>query len=168
MVSERIDYTGLDLTIVCEQHRPMLETAARQGLSYRLIGNRTGSYLYNIFDLARAGERFDLIYFDGHHTMYVDAGPLVIAAGLLAPDGIFIVDDVDWSLARLARDMYVSYTQWNFYRNHYNFDQYEPAQIRECPMQALVDVVMIGQLGFETHPELACQRKAVLRRRAVR
>lgn len=168
MLSDGIAYTGLDLSLVCDRHRPVLEAAARQGLSYRLIGNRAGSYLYNVFDLARAGETFDLIYFDGHHTMYVDAGPLLIAAGLLKPDGIFVVDDVDWSLSRLARDMYVSRTQWSFYRNHYDFEQYEPAQIRECPMQALVDVVMVGQLGFEIHPELACQRKAVLRRRAGR
>ena len=168
MVADGIAYTGLDLTIVCEHHRPMLEAAARQGLAYRLIGNRAGSYLYNVFDLARAGETFDLIYFDGHHTMYVDAGPLAIAAGLLAPDGILVVDDVDWSLSRLALEMYLSYPVWNFYRNHYDFDQYEPAQIRECPMQALVDVVLVKQLGFEIHPELACVRKAVLRRRLTR
>jgi predicted O-methyltransferase YrrM len=168
MLANGVRYTGLDLSVVCDRHRSVLETATRYGLSYRLIGNRAGSYLYNIVDLARAGETFDLIYFDGHHTMYVDAGPLVIAAGLLAPDGIFVVDDIDWSLSMRARDMYVSHEQWNFYRSHYDFDQYEPAQIRECPMQALVDVVLIGQLGFALDPELTCMRKAVLCRPTTR
>jgi SAM-dependent methyltransferase len=167
MVQNRVAYTGLDLSIVCERHRPMLQTASHQGLAFRLIGNRAGSYLYNLVDLVRAGETFDLIYFDGHHTMYVDAGPMAIAAGLLRPDGIFVVDDIDWSLTKLARDMYVSYRQWHFYRGHYDFDQYEPAQIRECPMQVLVDTLLIAQLGFVIDPTLKCLRKAVLRRGAA-
>jgi SAM-dependent methyltransferase len=163
MVACGVSYCGLDLEVICARHRGVLEAAAGMGLSFRLIGNRAGSYLYNLVDLARAGETFDVIYFDGNHTMYIDAGPLVIAATLLAPDGILVVDDIAWSLSRLARDMYVSYGQWRFYRQHYNFEMYEPAQIRECHIGVLVDEILKRQLGFVADRELSCIGKAVLR-----
>ena len=168
MIAHDIAYTGLDFAWVCERHQPALEAAVRQGLKFRLLGNRTGTYLFNLVELARAGERFDAIYFDGHHTMYVDAGPLLVAASLLAPDGILAIDDIAWSLSLVARNMYFSYQQWAFYRQMYNFDLYEPAQVRENHIGMLVDAVLVGRIGFVPDPALACLGKAVLRRGADR
>jgi predicted O-methyltransferase YrrM len=164
MVTHRIAYTGLDFAAVCERHRPALELAHGHGLAFRLFGNRAGSYLYNLFELARAGESFDIIYFDGHHTMYVDAGPLLLATTLLEPDGVLVVDDIDWSLATVAHNMYFSYAQWTIYRAMYDFDAYEPAQLRERHIGLLVDEILIKRLGFVPDAALTTPNKAVLRR----
>jgi predicted O-methyltransferase YrrM len=166
MLMHGIAYTGLDFDDVCARHRPDLEEAHRRGLSFRLIGNRAGSYLYNLFDLMRAGETFDVIYFDGHHTMNVDAGPLLVASMLLEPDGILVIDDVAWTLSQVARNMFLYYREWLFYRRIYDFDLYEPNQLREPHIGLLVDQVLIRRLGFVADPALALPGKAVLRRGA--
>ncbi len=168
MISNQIAYTGLDFTTVCERHRPVLEAARGYGLSFRLIGNAAGSYLYNLFDLARADESFDLIYFDGHHTLYVDAGPLLLATTMLNPDGILVVDDIDWSLSTVAHNMYFSYDQWTFYRSIYDFDAYDARQARERHIGLLVDEVLIKRFGFVPDESLAVPNKAVLRRGSAR
>ena len=72
----------------------------------------------------------------------------------------------DWSLATVAHNMYFSYPQWTFYRPIYDFEAYEPAQLREPHIGLLVDHILVKRLGFVRDAGLAVRGKAVLRRRS--
>ena len=106
-----ISYTGLDFDEICKNHASVL---ADQGITdLEFIGNRVGSYLYNLIRLRRKGRMFDVIYLDGHHTKYIDFAAAF--AFPLKPNGV-IADDEKESGAK------EKFEREEFYKDLYDFD----------------------------------------------
>lgn len=58
------------------------------------LGNAAGAFLFNLIRLARNRETFDIVYLDGHHSIYVDLAAAIAAVRLLRPSALFLFDDV--------------------------------------------------------------------------
>ncbi|RZN13934.1 hypothetical protein CWO89_39045 [Bradyrhizobium sp. Leo170] len=89
-----IHYVGLDFEHVCAERRADLAAAGIADRDIRFLGNRVGTYLFNLIRLARNRETFDIIYLDGNHSIYVDLAAAIAAVRLLKPGSLFLFDDV--------------------------------------------------------------------------
>ncbi|WP_128932079.1 hypothetical protein [Bradyrhizobium zhanjiangense] len=92
-----INYVGLDFEHVCAERRARLSAAGIVNRNIRFWGNHLGTYLFNLVRLARHYERFDIIYLDGDHSLYVDFAAAIAAVRLLKPCGLFLFGDVRFS-----------------------------------------------------------------------
>lgn len=123
-----IHYTGMYFDDVCARHLQQLRDWQLDE-NCRTIGNhRDGSYLFNLVDLLRSGERFDFIYFDGHHTLNVDAAPMLVCGLLIEENGLLSLDDYNWSLSSQE----INLKSMGHYDGVYNFLEYSAAQ-RSAP-----------------------------------
>ena len=169
MLAKGISYTGVDFAAVAEDHLQRLQAA---GLGaeladgrIRFITNSKGSYNYNLLKLVRAGERFDLIYLDGHHTLDVDVQAAVWAARMLKRGGLMAVDDINWTLMKIARMMHERLQSWLIYGQVYDLSRYTTEEMAERNMQTIVNEVLIPVFGFERVENLSQPGWAVLRRK---
>lgn len=143
-----VSYTACDFQMVCDHHCSELE---RQGVDVSRImfaSNRVGTYSWTLFEMLQRGKQFDIIYLDGHHTFYVDLPALSLAHYLLKPGGVFVVDDIVWSLDFLTANMYRSFDEWHFYRKIYNFGDYSAEQRGLPHMKMVVEELLLGRLHY--------------------
>lgn len=139
-----IRYTGLDFQRICEARRADLHATGLAGNNFRFIGNRSGTYLFNLIRLGRAGERFDIAYLDGSHSLNVDFAAAVATVPLVKPGGLFLFDDVRFTFATKqlipSTEMYV---------DDGIEDCYEPSEMAEPHVKIIVYEYMIPVFGFE-------------------
>lgn len=149
LMQERgVAYTACDFAGVCRFHESVLQ---RQGIDTGKItfaGNRVGTYSWTLFEMLRRGEQFDVVYLDGHHTFYVDLPALLLAHQLLKPGGLFLVDDVDWTLDFLKGNMLRSFGEWYIYRRAYDFAEYEPAERALPHIKLMVEAFLVERYGY--------------------
>lgn len=149
MISSSIDYTGCDFEQVCQYHKAILESEGLLKNHIHFLGNTTGTYARTLFDMLCEGRRFSMVYLDGAHTFYIDLPAFYLAHALLEPGGYFLVDDINWTLSSLKRNMWREFEQWLFYHRIYNFNEYTPEQQNEKAIKLLAEEVLIKQHGYE-------------------
>lgn len=143
-----IHYTGIDFEDVCQRHMGQLQNWGLNQNS-RTIGNhRDGSYLFNLIDILRAGEKFDFIYFDGHHTINVDAAPILVCGLLTKKSGFLSLDDYNWSLTAQKSNI----EAMPHYDGVYNFSEYTEAQ-QSKPHIRIIAEALLGPL-FDLTPQM--------------
>ena len=133
-----IAYTGVDFSKVCALHADTLRGRGLLTGRHRYLGNDAGSPNFNLIGLLDAGERFDLVYFDLHHTLNVDLGPAVLATLLVADGGLIAFDDMQWTLAN-ARDVLLADP---FYAAMYDFDAYTAEEQGRPHVKVIVESVL--------------------------
>lgn len=140
-----ISYTGLDFEAVCTTHAQTLADEGISGLEF--IGNRVGTYLYNLIRLQRESRKFDVIYLDGHHTMYTDFPAAFACIPLLKPGGVIAFDDVRWSLGVKEKNLKES----EFYKDIYDFSLYEQDEKDERHIEVIIKEYLIPMFGLEIY-----------------
>lgn len=134
----KISYTGMDFEDVCRRHMGQLQSWSLDD-SCRTVGNhREGSYLFNLIDMLRAGEKYDFVYFDGHHTMNVDAAPILVCAMLTRPGGLLSLDDYNWSMAGQKHNL----DTMPHYEGVYNFAEYTEAQLATPHVRIIAEALL--------------------------
>lgn len=143
-------YTACDFGDVCELHQRMIKSASvLNGLDARFLDNRHGgTYAWTLFELAARGETFDIIYLDGHHTFYIDAPALVLGHILLKPGGVYLLDDISWTLMFMRNQLATSFDEWRFYRKMYDFSLYDEAQQRLPHVRMLAETILLNKFGY--------------------
>jgi SAM-dependent methyltransferase len=144
-----MSYTGCDFIAVCDSHAKVIERQLGSVPNLRLLGNTRGTYAWTLMELMRDGERFDIIYLDGHHTFYIDLPAFILADFLLSAGGTFCVDDLSWTLDFLSGDMAQRFDEWLFYHDVYDFSQYTDAQRAMPHIDLIVGEIMVKKLGYE-------------------
>jgi len=146
MSEHGISYTGCDFQLVCDNHENIIEKQADfKPDKIRFLPNQVGTYAWNLFELLKKNEQFDVIYLDGHHTFYVDFPALMLAHYLLKEDGYLIIDDISWTLRFMKNQLMNSFSGWLFYRKIYNFSDYERAQQDIPHMDMMTRTILIGK-----------------------
>lgn len=160
-----ITYTGLDFARVCDRHKR--ELAAKQvPLEHiRYLGNTVGTYSWTLFELVEAGEQYDAIYLDGHHTFYIDLPALLLADRLLKPGGMLILDDTAWDLTYLIRNMRRSLAQWTFYHHIYSLSDYTKAQRAKAHIGMIADTLFLKEGSYTKEESGVANDWWVLRKR---
>ena len=139
-------YTGCDFQSVCDKHRAILEKVGDIELcDIRFVANKVGTYSWNLFEMVKNNERFDVVYLDGHHTFYVDLPALVLGHYLLKPGGYYLVDDIQWTLDFMKGQLVNMFDEWLFYRRMYNFSDYTDIQKRIAHVDMMVKTILIDQ-----------------------
>jgi len=161
LVDKNISYTGMDFEPVCKMHKDQVVENNLPDDNITYIDNRVGTYLYNLIRLKRSRRKFDLIYLDGHHTMYVDFPAAMAVVPLLADSGYFVLDDVTWTLARKEESLAKS----EFYQDIYDFNLYTEEEKREAHIKIIIDEYLIPEFGFEIVDKLSVPSWIVLRRK---
>lgn len=154
-----IRFTGLDFQEVCDTHDAERDRLEIPKDRMRYIGNHTGTYLYNLIRLKREGAKFDLIYLDGHHTMYVDFAAAMACIPLLNPGGFIAFDDVTWNLAEKEKSLSNS----EFYKDMYDFDIYTPEEKAEAHICVIANEYFRDGFGFEEDAEFSAENWKLLR-----
>jgi hypothetical protein len=157
-----MSYTGFDFANVCELHRQSLQAQGIDATRINFVSNARGTYSWNLAYFVNARKQFDAIYFDGHHTFYVDFPAALLCTFLLRPGGTIVFDDYSWTLSYIARAMYRSFGAWRIYRNIYDLTQYDPDQVRTPHIRMIVHI-LIGKMGFVRDEELSLPDWVVLR-----
>jgi len=159
-----IAYSGCDFEEVCRTHQAALAQNGLNPEDFRYLSNKVGTYSWTLMELVNKGDKFDLIYLDGHHTFYVDLPAAFLAHFLLPPGGYLFLDDIDWTLEFLKGNMYRFYGEWALYRNAYDFSDYDEQQQRINHIRMIAESVMIGQLGYVKDTERSVEGWWVLRK----
>jgi SAM-dependent methyltransferase len=150
MATNAIAYTACDFVHVCDMHAQRIRDAAVANVNIRFLGNSArGSYSWTLFELLQKGETFDIIYLDGHHTFYVDAPALMLAHLLLKPGGIFMLDDITWTLAFGRSVRLKSFQEWRFFRGVYDSSSQYDARQQQLPhIGIMAQTILIEQLKY--------------------
>ncbi|GEA03267.1 hypothetical protein KUL17_21640 [Alteromonas sp. KUL17] len=154
-----IQYTGLDFQTVCDEHQATLTKEGVTDLEF--IGNSVGTYLYNLIRLQRLGRKFDVIYLDGHHTMYTDFPAAFACMPLLKEGGVIAFDDVRWTLANKEKNLKNS----EFYKEMYDFSLYEQSEKEERHIEVIIKEYLIPMFDMSIYEKyslpswIALQRK---------
>jgi predicted O-methyltransferase YrrM len=159
-----IAYSGCDFEEVCRIHQAALSRNGMNAADFRFLSNKVGTYSWTLMELVNKGEKFDLIYLDGHHTFYVDLPAAFLAHFLLPPGGYLFLDDIDWTLESLRNNMYRFYGEWALYRKAYDFSEYDQEQQRQDHIRMIAESVMIGQLGYLKDTERSLEGWWVLKK----
>lgn len=149
MKSLGISYVGCDFEGVCKSHERELKIKDTDTSLITFRSNFTGTYAWTLFEMVKAGEQYDVIYVDGHHTFYIDLPAMLLADQLLKPGGYLLVDDIFWTLDFLKENMKRSLSQWYFYRTMYNFSEYTPEQRALPHMRLIAEDILMKKLGYE-------------------
>lgn len=163
-----MSYTGCDFKTVCDFHAKVIAQQLGSVPNLRLLGNTRGTYAWTLMELMRDGERFDIIYLDGHHTFYIDLPAFILADFLLSAGGTFCVDDLSWTLDFLSGNMAQRFDEWSFYHHAYDFSEYTEAQRAMPHIDLIVGEIMVKQLGYEVLERDREADWAVLRKPPVR
>lgn len=164
IVANRISYTACDFRDVCKAHQLELKLAGIDLSGVRFACNIVGTYAWTLFEMLERGETFDLIYLDGHHTFYVDLPAFALAHHLLRPGGYIVVDDIQWTLMLLKRNMVRRFTTWCFYKNMYDFSDYTPVQAAEPHLKRIAEKLLLGLNGYSLAREYSGEWWWVLRK----
>ena len=150
MADAGVRYHASDFQHVCDEHeRAIRATPGLEHLDYRFLGNnRGGTYSWTLFDLLREKEQFDVIYLDGHHTFYVDCPAVVLGHLLLKPSGIFVLDDIPWTLSFHERAVATSFPEWKFFRKVYDNSEYSPEQQLLPHMQMMAETFLVENFNY--------------------
>ena len=159
-----VQYSGCDVVDICARHRRHVLASAPELSEIRFLPNDCGTYAWTLFALMQAGEVFDVVYLDGHHTIYVDLPAFTILHFLLAPGGCLIVDDVQWTLAFLRRNMMRFFGEWIHYHQLYDYTQYSQDQQRRPHIGMIVERLMIERLHYELIESVSSPAVSVLRK----
>lgn len=154
-----IRFTGLDFQDVCDMHDAERDRLEIPKDRMRYIGNQTGTYLYNLIRLKREGAKFDFIYLDGHHTMYVDFAAAMACIPLLNPGALIAFDDVTWNLAEKEKSLSSS----DFYKDMYDFDLYTSEEKAEAHIGVIANEYFRDSFGFEENAEFSAANWKLLR-----
>lgn len=141
-------YTGVDFDSVCRHHRRMLARAGVAGEAIEYLGNETGTYAWTLFDLMRAGRRFDVVYLDGHHTFYVDLPAFILADRVLESGGWLLIDDIRWTLGGFRQSLTRHFSAWRFYHSMYEWSAYTEEQRWVPHIGLIAEGLVIGELGY--------------------
>jgi hypothetical protein len=140
-----IRYTGLDFEEVCIARRADLRAAGLDEGAIRFLGNRCGTYLFNLVRLGRAGERFDVVYLDGSHSLNTDFPAAVAAIRLLKPGALFLFDDLRFTFA--TKHLIPSTER---YVDDGVAEGYDGIEAAEAHIRIIVEEYMIPVFGFRT------------------
>jgi hypothetical protein len=166
-----IKYVGADFASVIQEHESRIRKgglgSSLEDGTIKFWGNDRGTYNYNLLKMLRAGLKFDLIYLDGHHTLQTDLPAAILASAMLKDDGLLALDDIHWTLSKIAKLMHENFDLWLFYKDAYDFDRYEPEEIRDKAMHAITFEILIPHLGFELVESLSTPGWAVLKKKPV-
>lgn len=146
--SQNIKYLGCDFEYVCEIHKKELKSAALLKSNIKFASNKEGTYAWTLFQLLREDKQFDLIYIDGNHTFYIDLPAFILSHYLLNPGGYLIVDDLDWTLKFLKRNMMKYFNDWYFYRHMYRFSEYSEEQQNIPHIRLIVEELIVKKLRY--------------------
>lgn len=143
-----VKYTGVDFASVCESHALEILRAGLSSGAAEFMHNTTGTYAWTLFEMLGDGRHFDVIYLDGHHTFYVDVPAIFLGDRLLEAGGLFLVDDIRWSLGAFQITLMRYFTVWRFYHKMYDFAAYTSQQ-RSLPHVGLIaQRVLVEELGY--------------------
>jgi SAM-dependent methyltransferase len=143
-----VKYTGVDFASVCESHALKIQRAGLSSDAVEWVRNTTGTYAWNLFEMLGEDRHFDVVYLDGHHTFYVDIPAVFLGDRLLEAGGLFLVDDIRWSLGAFQVSLLRYFSVWRFYRTMYDFSAYTPEQ-RSLPHVGLMaQRVLVDALGY--------------------
>ena len=159
-----IAYTGCDFEGVCRIHQAALTENGLNPADFRYLSNKVGTYSWTLMDLVNKGEKFDVIYLDGHHTFYVDLPAAFLAHFLLPSGGALFLDDIDWTLHFLKGNMSRFFGEWALYRRAYDFSEYDEEQQRLDHVKMIAESVLIGQLGYRKDTERSLEGWWVLQK----
>lgn len=151
-----VAYVGCDFQWVCDSHQRELVKSGMFDGSTRFITNTTGSYVWTLFESLQAGERYDVVYLDGHHTMYIDLPAALLGDQLLSPGGFLVLDDVRWTLGFLKGSLKRYFGEWYFYRGVYDFEQYTESQQNQAHIGMIARDILIKRLGYKLRDDLSC------------
>lgn len=154
-----LSYTGLDFEAVCAMHAEALEAAGLRGPHLEFVPNSCGTYLYNLVRLKREGRGFDVIFLDGHHTLYTDMAAVFAVLPLLKPGSFFILDDVEFTLERKESDLKNS----EFYKSIYDFSQYTAEEKREPHIGVILYEYLLTMFNFDIVQKFSSSAWVVLR-----
>lgn len=166
MNEQSISYTGCDFKSVSESHRKELAIKNFDTRNISFATNSTGTYSWTLFEMLQRGERFDVIYVDGHHTFYIDLPAMVLADKLLKPGGYLLLDDMEWSLSFLKTNMLRSLSQWYFYRTMYDFSQYTKEQQSLPHIKMIANELFVKHSGYTKDEGLSLPHWWTLRKKA--
>jgi SAM-dependent methyltransferase len=152
LLSHGVKYTGVDFASVCDLHELEIRRAGLPSDAVEFARNTTGTYAWTLFDMLGSGRRFDLVYLDGHHTFYVDMPAMCLADRLLEPGGLFLVDDIRWTLGAFQASLLRFFSVWRFYHTMYDFSAYTTEQ-RSLPHVGLMaQRILVHELGYGIDP----------------
>lgn len=144
-----ISYTGCDFKKICQDHTTTLTNHGINQKNIMYLSNETGTYSWNLFDLMQKGEKFDIIYIDGHHTFYIDLPAFILSDCLLKPGGLLLVDDIEWTLEFVKKVMGRFFWQWVLYKDTYNFKEYSMEQQNIPHIKMIAKKIMIEKFNYE-------------------
>jgi hypothetical protein len=148
LLANGVRYTGIDFASVCESHALEIRRAGLPVDSIEFAQNSTGTYAWTLFEMLGQGRRFDVVYLDGHHTFYVDVAAVFLADLLLERSGLFLVDDIRWSLGAFQISLMRYFSVWRFYHSMYDFSAYTPEQRALPHVGLMAERILAGQLGY--------------------
>jgi predicted O-methyltransferase YrrM len=148
ILDNEIRYTGCDFKSVCSMHQKELELRGMLGDKIRFVGNEVGTYSWTLFEFMQSNEQFDVIFIDGHHTFYVDLPAFILAHYLLKPGGYLLIDDITWTLSFLRRNLAQNFGEWCFYRNMYDFSQYDKEQQNIPHVEMIAEGLLLSRMGY--------------------
>ncbi len=160
-----IAYTACDFESVCKSHQKEIALKGFDTRNMRFATNSTGTYAWTLFEMLQKGERFDVIYVDGHHTFYIDLPAIILADKLLKPGGYLLLDDISWSLAYVRSRMMQSISQWFFYRKIYDFSEYTKEQQSLCHIKMIAEEILLKDGGYTKDTALSLPDWWVLRKK---
>jgi hypothetical protein len=141
-----ISYTGVDFSHVCARHEAALQQKGLLTAQHRFLGNDKGSPNFNLISLLDAPGRFDLVYFDLHHTLNIDAVPAVLSTLLVKlGSGLIAFDDAQWTLANVREGLKKS----PFYASMYDFDEYTEEQMHRPHVKVIIDSILFRVFELE-------------------
>ena len=158
-----ISYTGVDFKFVCDKHRLRISQSGIKNLKFDFLTNESGTYSWNLMELARNNQKFNMIYLDGHHTLYVDFPALILSHFLLKDGGLLLIDDVTWTLEFMKNVMSRFYNEYYFYRNVYDFDLYTSTQ-QKTPHIKFISDFFISKFNYVKVDEFSSDDFFVLRK----
>jgi len=93
--------TSVDQT-QAQQRKPRADDVIRQiGLSeYVEFVFHEISYTWFLMDAVEQSKTYDFVFLDGAHTWDVDGFSFLLLERILAPGGLIIFDDLDWTYAK--------------------------------------------------------------------
>lgn len=150
-----ISYVGCDFASVCTSHQTELAIKNFGTERIRFAPNATGTYSWTLFEMLQRGEKYDVIYLDGHHTFYIDLPALLLADRLLKPGGYLLLDDMQWTLAFLKGNLKRSISQWYFYRRMYDFSQYSDKQQQLPHIRMIADELLLKNARYTKDDQLS-------------
>jgi hypothetical protein len=165
MLEQHISYKGCDFDFVCEKHSRELRSHRMDLTHIKYATNTFGDYNWTLLRLLQAGEKFDIIYLDGHHTFAIDCPAAMLAHFLLKPNGLLLLDDIQWTLNLLRWNMHHNFSEWFFYRSMYNLSGYSKEQLDTPHIELIATEVLIRQFNYKKVEELCIPTWWTLRKR---